>query len=192
MALNPTTRLPHAMLIDLDDTILSAYGRPRWHKVANEFAPKLAPSPPREVATAILAFARNFWSTGEPAGRLKLGEARRLSVKGGFAALTASGHAALSDDLAILHGDDDTAAGAKAENPAFPRRGSRVVPSWPGWRPRLLRALRQARRNSWATRSAPKCRPRTRAPSDGRSTSAPTCARTITSASGPRQAMTTT
>jgi putative redox protein len=24
-----------------------------------------------------------------------------------------------------VHGDDDTAAGAKAENPAFPRRGSR-------------------------------------------------------------------
>jgi putative redox protein len=29
-----------------------------------------------------------------------------------------------------VHGDDDTAAGAKAENPAFPRRGSRVVPPW--------------------------------------------------------------
>jgi putative hydrolase of the HAD superfamily len=128
MALNPMTRLPHAMLIDLDDTILSAHGRPRWHRVASEFAPELAPSSPREVATAILAFARNFWSTAELAWRLKLGEARRLSVKGGFAALAASGHAALSDDLAIVHGDDDTAAGAKAENRAFPRPGSRVVP----------------------------------------------------------------
>src|SRR6516165_4301333 len=46
----------------------------------------------------------------------------------------------------LVHGDDDTAAGAKAEIPAFPRRGSRVVPPWRGWRPRLLRALQQARR----------------------------------------------
>ncbi|CUU20888.1 hypothetical protein CDS [Bradyrhizobium sp.] len=28
-------RLPHATLIDLDDTILPAYARPSWHRVAN-------------------------------------------------------------------------------------------------------------------------------------------------------------
>src|SRR6516162_11327747 len=43
-----------------------------------------------------------------------------------------------------VHGDDDTAAGAKAEIPAFPRRGGRVIPPWRRWRPRLLRALDQA------------------------------------------------
>src|SRR5262247_3296382 len=48
-----------------------------------------------------------------------------------------------------VYGDDDTAAGAKAEIPAFPRRGSRVVPPWRRWRPRLLRALHQARRKHW-------------------------------------------
>ncbi|WP_306664321.1 hypothetical protein [Bradyrhizobium sp. Arg816] len=117
--MNPTTRLPHAMLTDLEDTILSAHGRPRWPRVASEFAPELAPSSSREVASAILAFTRNFWSMAERVWRLKLGEARRPSVKGGFAALAASGLAALSDDRAIVHGDDDTAAGAKAENPAF-------------------------------------------------------------------------
>ena len=34
------TQLPRAMLIDMDDTILSAYGRPEiaWNNVATEFA----------------------------------------------------------------------------------------------------------------------------------------------------------
>src|SRR5579859_1331799 len=111
MAVNATTQLPRAMLIDLDDTILSAYGRPEiaWHTVAGEFARELAPFSPGEVATAVLAFARNFWATAEPAWRLKLGEARRLSAKGGFAALAAGGHATLSDDLAIRIADRFTA-----------------------------------------------------------------------------------
>src|SRR5215470_788306 len=44
---------------------------------------------------------------------------------------------------------------AKAEIPAFPRRGNRVVPPWRGWRPRLLRALHQARRKPWRRRARP-------------------------------------
>ena len=99
--------LPRAMLIDMDDTILSAYGRPEiaWNTVATEFAEEFAPLPPQQVAAAVLAFARNFWATAEPAWRLKLGEARRLTVKGGFAALAAAGLAPLSDDLAIRLAD---------------------------------------------------------------------------------------
>ena len=40
--------LPRAMLIDMDDTILSAYGRPEiaWNHVAAEFAEELAPLQP--------------------------------------------------------------------------------------------------------------------------------------------------
>ena len=40
--------LPRAMLIDMDDTILSAYGRPEiaWNTIAEEFADELAPLPP--------------------------------------------------------------------------------------------------------------------------------------------------
>ena len=93
MAVIAKTALPGAMLIDMDDTILSAYGRPEiaWHTIANEFADELAPYSPQEVATTVLAFARQFWSTAEAAWRLKLGEARRLTVKGGFAALAARG-----------------------------------------------------------------------------------------------------
>ena len=50
------------MLIDMDDTILSAYGRPEiaWNTIAAEFAEELAPLPPPQVATAVLAFARQF------------------------------------------------------------------------------------------------------------------------------------
>jgi putative hydrolase of the HAD superfamily len=107
MAVNAMTGLPRAMLIDMDDTILSAYGRPEiaWNTIANEFAEEFAPLPPALVATTILAYARNFWSTAEPAWRLKLAEARHLTVKGGFAALAAAGHAALPDDLAIRIAD---------------------------------------------------------------------------------------
>jgi putative hydrolase of the HAD superfamily len=111
MALNAMTKLPRAMLIDMDDTILSAYGRPEiaWNTIANEFADELAPLPPELVAATILACARNFWSTAEPAWRLKLAEARHLTVKGGFAALAEAGHAALSDDLALRIADRFTA-----------------------------------------------------------------------------------
>ena len=101
--------LPRAMLIDMDDTILSAYGRIAWNTVATEFAEEFAPLPPQQVAAAVLSFARSFWSTAEPAWRLKLGEARRLTVQGGFDALAADGHARLPADLAIRIADRFTA-----------------------------------------------------------------------------------
>jgi putative hydrolase of the HAD superfamily len=101
------TKLPRAMLIDMDDTILSAYGRPAiaWNTIAAEFADELAPLDPPVVAAAILAFARKFWSTAEPIWRLKLEEARRETVRGGFATLRASGHPTLPDDLAVRIAD---------------------------------------------------------------------------------------
>jgi len=102
MALMTAIELPRAMLIDMDDTSLSAYGRPEiaWHTIASEFAKELGPVSPQEAATEILTFARNFWATAEPAWRLRLAEARRVAVKGGFAALAANGHAPLPDELA--------------------------------------------------------------------------------------------
>jgi putative hydrolase of the HAD superfamily len=57
--------LPRAMLIDMDDGILSSHGRP-------------------EIA----------WANADASWRLKLAEARHLTVKGGFAALAAAGHRA--------------------------------------------------------------------------------------------------
>jgi putative hydrolase of the HAD superfamily len=111
MALSEMTKLPRAMLIDMDDTILSAYGRPElaWNTIAREFAGELAGLPPELVAAEILTFARQFWSTAEPAWRLKLGEARQLTVKGGFDRLAAAGHPALPDELAIRLADRFTA-----------------------------------------------------------------------------------
>src|SRR6187431_1063640 len=95
------TDLPRAMLIDMDDTILSAYGRPEiaWHNVAAEFAAEFGPFTSQQVAAAVLNSARKFWSVAGAEWRMKLDEARRLTVAGGFAALAADGHT-LSEDLA--------------------------------------------------------------------------------------------
>jgi putative hydrolase of the HAD superfamily len=105
------TQLPRAMLIDMDDTILSAYGRPSvaWNNVALEFAGELAPLPPQQVAAAIVDSARKFWAQAEAEWRLKLAEARHEVVRGGFAALAAAGHTALSTDLAVRLADRFTA-----------------------------------------------------------------------------------
>jgi putative hydrolase of the HAD superfamily len=99
--------VPRAILIDMDDTILSTYGRPGSPRTRSrpEFAAEHAPLPPDQVPAAILTFARNFWTNAEAAWRFKLGEARRLTVKGGFAAFAASGHRALPDDLATRLAD---------------------------------------------------------------------------------------
>src|SRR3977135_4125453 len=96
------TQLPRAMLIDMDDTILSAYGRPdiAWNTVATEFAGELAPLLPQQVAAAIVASGRKFGAAADAEWRLKLAEARHQVVRGGFSALAAAGHT-LSMDLAI-------------------------------------------------------------------------------------------
>jgi putative hydrolase of the HAD superfamily len=105
------THLPRAMLIDLDDTILSAYGRPdiAWNNIAAEFASELAPLSPQQVAAAIGHSGRQFWATAEAEWRLKLAEARREVVRHGFSALAAAGHGLLAADLAIRLADRFTA-----------------------------------------------------------------------------------
>jgi putative hydrolase of the HAD superfamily len=105
------TQLPRAMLIDMDDTILSAYGRPdiAWNSVTAEFAGELAPLPPPQVAAAIVAFGRKFWAAATAEWRLNLDEARHEVVKGGFSTLADAGHPALPVDLAIRIADRFTA-----------------------------------------------------------------------------------
>jgi putative hydrolase of the HAD superfamily len=111
MALKTMTQLPRAMLIDLDETILSAYGRPEiaWNNVAAEFAGEFAPLSSQQVAAAVVNAGRRFWATAEAAWRLKLAEARHVVVRDGFATLAAAGHAALSLDLATRLADRFTA-----------------------------------------------------------------------------------
>lgn len=102
MALKTMTKLPRAMLIDMDDTILSAYGRPdiAWNNVAAEFAGEFGSASSQQVAAAIVESGRKFWAAAAAEWRLKLEEARHLVVQGGFDALAAKGHAPLAPDLA--------------------------------------------------------------------------------------------
>jgi putative hydrolase of the HAD superfamily len=76
--------LPRTILFDLDDTLISAYGRPleAWRKVAKHFARELAPLDPEQVAQQIATQAIAFWSdpTRHREWRQKLLTARRLIV----------------------------------------------------------------------------------------------------------------
>ena len=96
-----TPALPRAMLIDMDETILSAYGKPdaAWLAVAQEFAEELGPLTPAETAAAIAAAGRTFWESAEAHWRLKLNEARHVVVRNGFASLAANGKVAVPDDI---------------------------------------------------------------------------------------------
>jgi putative hydrolase of the HAD superfamily len=104
------TQLPRAMLIDMDDTILSAYGRPElaWNNVTAEFAHEFAPLLSQQVAAAILDSARKFWAAAGAEWRLKLEEARHEVVRSGFATLAATGRP-LPSELAIRLADRFTA-----------------------------------------------------------------------------------
>ena len=107
MAVKTMTQLPRAMLIDMDDTILSAYGRPEiaWNNVAVEFADEFGSTSSQQIAAEIVESGRKFWATAAAEWRLKLEEARHVVVQGGFDALTAKGHAPLPVDLATRLAD---------------------------------------------------------------------------------------
>jgi len=96
--------LPRAILFDLDDTLLQAYGRPdaAWLAVCEEFAPELLPLSPAQVAEAIAAFARKFWADADRhrVWRLQLGAARREIVAGSLALLAQAGRAVPSTNVA--------------------------------------------------------------------------------------------
>jgi len=81
---NGAMTLPRTILFDLDDTLISAYGRPleAWRKVAKHFARELAPLDPEQVAQQIAAQAIAFWSdpARHRAWRQKLLTARRQIV----------------------------------------------------------------------------------------------------------------
>ncbi len=95
---------PRAILFDLDDTILSAYGRPEpaWLAIAEEFASQLAPLSPAEAVTEIMAQSRIFWA--DPGDhrywRMRLFAARRETVARAFKALADAGRPAPSIGVA--------------------------------------------------------------------------------------------
>lgn len=88
-------QLPKAVLFDLDDTIIAAYGRPEaaWTAVVGEFSHDLGALSQAEVVKAIGAEALTFWADPERhrVWRQKLAAARREIVATGFAQLAAAG-----------------------------------------------------------------------------------------------------
>jgi putative hydrolase of the HAD superfamily len=84
--------LPRAILIDLDDTILSAFGRAegQWQRVIADFAEHLDPHPPADVIAAIQAYSKYLWAdeARHKHWRHQIGEARRHIVASAFAELT--------------------------------------------------------------------------------------------------------
>jgi putative hydrolase of the HAD superfamily len=87
--------LPKAILFDLDDTLVQAYGgaEAAWLAVTHELADDLVPLTPSEVAEAVCAFARNFWADPERhrLWRMRLSDARREIVTRSLAALASTG-----------------------------------------------------------------------------------------------------
>ncbi|MEQ1753760.1 MAG: HAD family hydrolase [Micropepsaceae bacterium] len=95
--------LPKAILFDLDDTLISAYGNPEraWRKVVHEYEARLGNLSPNELAQHITAEAREFWSDAQrhKVWRHDLPESRRRIVGQVFERLSL-GSPQLSCDLA--------------------------------------------------------------------------------------------
>src|SRR5437870_1452387 len=85
------SKLPKAILFDLDDTILAAFGQAQgqWQRVIAAFIEHLAPHPPDDVVAAIQAYSRHLWSDAarHKDWRPRIGEARRHIVSRAFAGL---------------------------------------------------------------------------------------------------------
>ena len=98
------TQLPKAILFDLDDTILSAFGQAedQWNRVIAAFAEELAPHEPPEIVAAILAYSRYLWAdqARHKNWRHRIGEARRHIVANAFAELERkAGHPVPPEEL---------------------------------------------------------------------------------------------
>lgn len=79
---------PKAILFDLDDTLISAYGDPGpvWRRLMTEHAQALGPRDPEALTAQVAEYAFEFWSDAarHKTWRLKLYEARREIVRGAF------------------------------------------------------------------------------------------------------------
>src|SRR5580693_10624295 len=110
--------LPRAILFDLDDTLLVAFGpaQSQWQRTIAAFADRLGPIETVAVAAAIETASTDLWA--DPGRhkywRHRIGEARRHIVANAFAALAASGHPvppqavgdALADAYNALHDEE--------------------------------------------------------------------------------------
>src|SRR5580658_4113182 len=110
--------LPRAILFDLDDTLLVAFGpaRSQWQRTIAAFADRLGPIETVAVAAAIEAASTDLWA--DPGRhkywRHRIDEARRKIVASAFAALADAGHAppaqsvgeAMADAYNALHDEE--------------------------------------------------------------------------------------
>lgn len=98
--------LPRAILFDLDDTILAAFGQAadQWRRVMGVFAGPLAPHMPDDAIAAIQEYSRWLWAdqARHKHWRHRIGEARRHIVENAFAQLAACGGPA-APPLALCH-----------------------------------------------------------------------------------------
>ena len=89
-------KLPRAILFDLDDTILVAFGpaQSQWQRTIAAFSDQLGPIEATVIAAAIEAASTELWA--DPARhkywRHRTGAARRRIVATAFAALAAAGN----------------------------------------------------------------------------------------------------
>ncbi|MBV9554185.1 MAG: HAD family hydrolase [Alphaproteobacteria bacterium] len=110
--------LPNAILFDLDDTLLVAFGpaQSQWQRTIAAFADRLGPLEAGIVAQAIHTASADLWA--DPGRhkywRHRIDEARRKIVVDAFAALAALGHTpppravgdAMADAYNALHDDE--------------------------------------------------------------------------------------
>jgi putative hydrolase of the HAD superfamily len=110
--------LPRAILFDLDDTVLVAFGpaQSQWQRTIAAFTDRLGPIEATVVATAIGAASTHLWA--DPAQhkywRHRIGDARRRIIATAFAALAEAGHPvppepvgdALADAYNALHDEE--------------------------------------------------------------------------------------
>lgn len=122
--IEPISHLPTAILFDLDDTLISAYGQPRaaWEKVLADFEAALTPLTLNEAIDAISDFALQFWTDTEEhqkKWRLRLKDARREIV---YEALSRTGKfSAVGPETDLVHAIADTfTALREAEMSPFP------------------------------------------------------------------------
>jgi putative hydrolase of the HAD superfamily len=104
---------PRAILFDLDDTIINAYGRPEvaWLAVTTELADAIAPLAPARATAAISAFAAEFWADAQRhrLHRQNLLEARRKIVAGALGRLAAEDRLTVDDQVFVRLADRFTA-----------------------------------------------------------------------------------
>ena len=97
------SKLPRAILFDMDDTILAVSGSARvvWTRIAEEFAAALAPLWPAEIVTAIEVQSQRLWNDNawNREWRVRVGEARRHIVASAFTMLGAAGKTAPAPDI---------------------------------------------------------------------------------------------